>query len=233
MFLASIISLLFFVGIIALVFFGLKALGTKFFRGKKGNWVFGVYTAILFIAAVISYMLPNSIPYGGEAVTNEQVKQDQHRSDEFFRLVRAGKIDETEGALLKKEWEFPIKGNELEVPFNNADYYISVLVERKDTEDGVVEAAHYTSKAFLENIDVTDEISSPDIRIVDGNLQISPPAPVEIKMAKTAYPYPFYQFTEGYSMFGREMSAYHNMEIIYLRVPSDVAVTGDVEYVES
>ncbi|RIW34020.1 hypothetical protein D3H55_10515 [Bacillus salacetis] len=233
MFLASIISLLFFVGILALVFFGLKALGVRFFRGKRGNWLFGGYTAILLIAAVISYMIPNTVSYGGEPVSDERMKQEQHQSDEFFRLVRAGNIAEAEGVPLKKEWELPIEGNELEVPYTKSDYYISVLVERKDTADGVIEAAHYTSKSFLANIDVTEEVPSPDLSIVEGHLEIIPPEPVEIKMARTAYPYPFYQFTEGYSMFGRETDFFHNMEIIYLRVPSNVAVTGDVEYVDS
>ncbi|WP_113929051.1 hypothetical protein [Bacillus sp. P14.5] len=232
MFFSSLMSILFIAGILVLVFFLAKPASKIFLKGRRGNWVFGSYMALLFIGAVISYLVPNN-PYGSEPLTEEEMKVQEKNNEELYSLVWKGRIDEAKGAVLHKDWELKYEGDELMVPYEDGNYYLRVLVERTDRGDGVIQAGHYSGTTFIDNIDVTSKVPSPELRIVDGNLQIIPPARVEAKVAKTGYPYPFHQFADGYRMFEDNRGSFYGSEILYLRVPSNVKVNGEVEYVGS
>ncbi|MGD6968278.1 hypothetical protein ACQCVP_17755 [Rossellomorea vietnamensis] len=229
---ASIFSILFIAGILVLVFFLAKPASKIFLKGRRGNWVFGSYIAILFIGAVLSYLVPNNST-GIDPLSEEELKAEEMNNRQFHDLAWKGRIDEAKGAVLHKEWEMDYEGKELMVPYENGNYYINILVEKTENDEGTIHAAHYTGKEFLDNVDVTSKLPSPELRIVEGTLQITPPFPVEVKVAKTAFPYPFHQFTDGYSMFENNRGSLYGMEILYLKVPSDIKVNGDVEYVGS
>jgi hypothetical protein len=229
---ASIISIFFLAGIIVLGFLLTKPTSKIFLKGRRGNWVFGSYLALLFIGAGISYLIPSD-SFEIEPLTDEEMKVQQKNNEQYYDLAWQGRIDEAKGAVFQKEWELPYEGEELNVPFESGEYFITIFVEETEADDGIIRAGHYTGKAFVDNIDITSLAPSPELKIEGDTLQIIPPEPVEVKVAKTAYPYPFHQFTDGYKMFENDGSAFFGGEIIYLRVPSDVKVTGNVEYVGS
>ncbi|TYS16998.1 hypothetical protein FZC78_10225 [Rossellomorea vietnamensis] len=228
---ASIFSILLIAGILVLVFFLAKPASKIFLKGRRGNWVFGSYLALLSAGAVISYLVPKD-SFEFEPLTAEEMKVQENINEQFYNLAWKGRIDEAEGVVAQKSWELKYEGEELMVPYENGDYYISVLVEKTETNDDTINAGYYTGTAYIDNLDVTSKVPSPELRIEDGTLQIIPPFPVEVKVAKTAYPHPFHQFTDGYKMFDENRGSFFGMEMIYLRVPSNVKVNGNVEYIE-
>ncbi|WP_456272519.1 hypothetical protein [Bacillus sp. AK031] len=233
MFLGSLLYLILIGGIIMGAAVLIKRQAGGILRGKRINWLLSGYLVILIAATIFSYTLPSERAFQGEVLTDKELKKEQEEKGKFMTLARGGKIHEAEGAVLLKDWEFSLDGKELTVPVSNSNYYLPVLVEIKEAEDGVVEAAHFTTKSFISNVDVTSEINSPSIEIKDGTFRMYPPAPIDLKLAKFSQPLPFHQFSEDYtSMFG-DLDPFHGSEVIYLKVPSDIIVNGNVEYVDS
>ncbi|WP_421383120.1 hypothetical protein ACOJQI_02220 [Bacillus salacetis] len=228
----AIISLLIVAAIIAFAFFLAKPLGEKLLNGKRGNMIFRGYLILLVIGALVSNVIPVDSSFKGEIKTDTEVKKANEQDGAFFRMVHEGKIDEAEGAMKAGEWEFDFEGEGIRVP-NSGSQYMPVVVEIKDEDDGKIEVAYYVSRAFIENIDVTEEITPPEVDIVDSVIRILPPPAEEIKIAKVTQPYPFTQFHGGNNPFEEEHRTYLGQEVIYLKVPKGVKVDGYMTIVDS
>jgi hypothetical protein len=233
MIVTAILPLLLIASIIAFTAFVIRPRAAKYFHGKRINWVFGGYVTLLIAATLVSFLIPEKNTFEGKTLTEQELKKELVESEKFMYMVQRGRIQDSQGAVIKEEWELPLEGKVLTVPSENSNYSFPIFVEKKEETDGVIEAAHYVSRTFIKNLDVTSEINSPSVRINEGRLLVIPPEPTNIDLAQFSNPLPFYQFSErGHSKF-RDFGSSHGWDVIYLRVPSDVTVEGSVEFVNN
>lgn len=208
-----------------------KLVSAKVLQGNRTNIVFKGYLALLLIISVITLILPVKGAFSGKAVSDAEMKKQLEGNNHIYELVQKGMVDEIDDISVKKKWEFPFDEKEVTVDGANPNYDgFQVFVENVSSLEGKIEVRHYTAKSYIENVDITDRITSPNIKLDGAKVTLLPAESVELKFAKLSMPFPFGQFsgkeTDGTTYF--EGMA-HGSEFLYIRVPEGIKVNGAVE----
>jgi uncharacterized protein (UPF0333 family) len=241
MILTTIVPFILLIIIIAVIFSTINAIKkASIFRKINVKLVLGLYGLLLLAAAGIFYLLPTE-KSSNEIVSNhEELIQAQRASEQLTHAASGGKqIDHEniEGVQVKKSWDIPYEGNKLEIIGEGEQYYTGfTLVKRKDSNDQKVEVTQYSTRTIMQKIDFTNEMKPYTLNIAGDTLSISDPNQVDIKVGKFNHEFtitqfaenrnskdPFDPFEDEYDVFGEN--------VIYIQVPKDVEVRGDVQFV--
>lgn len=222
----SFIVLLLFV-ILLIVSFGSfsdRFLGARFMSGSGITKVFSGYLIILLAAGILSFMVPVEDSIQGEYLTDQQLAENDRLISDIYHTVESGNIDEAEGLTKKETWDFPLQGKQLDM--NIMAQNLMVFIEKEQSLDGGVEVTHYSTYSYIDNIDITNRIKSPDIELNGSTLKIFPLEPLNIKLVKYKHAFPFTQFSEDEEQFTEGYGMMQGLEFLYIKVPADVDVSG-------
>ncbi len=200
------------------------------FTKYKNRWGFRTYLSILLFATVIYYLLPiesKTLPL----ISEEEVRHINNQYPLFYEEpLTKEKFAEIDGLLKKKEWEFQISGDELEINTNNE--FVQIVAEKKEANDGLVEVEHYTMPSTMDGLDLTDMIPLPELKWKDNILNIDIPF-IDLKIASLQTELTITQFTGDKKVTNASYSSINQENIIYLKIPNNVGVNYlDVHYIQ-
>jgi hypothetical protein len=151
--------------------------GSFFLRHSMQFRLTAGYILLLLVSPFLLQILPldNLHDMKMKAVSEKEMV---HHED-LLQQATQGRPEQAEGAFVLKRWEFPFSGNLLNVELSENDL---VIVERKESADGRIEAVNYATKTVVELIDFS-EMMMPYRLTLGGNvLKVMAPQPLKIEM---------------------------------------------------
>jgi hypothetical protein len=209
-------------------------------RGKLG-WFLAAYFTVLISSPMVLQLLPaERLLYPVDAATLQKVEA---AARDLFPAAMAGRPESVDGVRKLGEWQFSFTGHSLSIAGTlldtslwtsvvekNGEFIpytgLIVLVERKDENDGIIEATHYFSGAILEMIDVSAQVRPAEITLTDNTLRITEPEYYKIEVLR------FRQDFMAAQILGDGASAWQPVgidviggeQLLYLRIPRGVHV---------
>jgi hypothetical protein len=150
--------------------------------------------------------------------------------------AHSGMLENVDGTYTdKKSWSFPYDQQTLDITYlDEESSNVMVFVVEKEKDDDVIEAVHYTGNVFVDGMDMTDKKSSAELEVQGKILSIKAPEMVYVNVTKFSSGFPFQQFTKGKNWFlGERPSMGIGQDFILLKVPKDVEVDGQTNYVRA
>jgi hypothetical protein len=188
--------------------------------GSRLRWMLGGYVAILLICTGVSPLLPDDKEVTYKIINNSQ--DIEKESTELYDAANEGNIEKIDNKFINKVWSLGYEEQELTITTEN-DELIStaVIVERKTTNDGKIEALHYKTRSGVNNMEIT-ELENP-LRIVlnKNTLTIMNPEKVKLKFSQFQQAFTINQFT-GEKPFRHSTRFYGGTSILYLKIPKDL-----------
>lgn len=193
-------------------------------------WLIAGYILLLLASPVVIQLLPQENFAEGKMKTLSN--KDLYNRGDLYTMALEARPEQTEGVFVLGKWELPYNGSMINVVEGAGNEYgATIMVEKKDSADGKIEAVNYATKAIVGRIDFS-EFMKPHRVTLDGNvLKITAPEHLKIELG----------------MFGRESVVsqilgdtglesapwVNSTQLLYLRVPADVEVRSeaDVQFV--
>ncbi|MCM3568582.1 hypothetical protein [Neobacillus mesonae] len=218
----SILILLIVIGIV----FGLTVkLGKSAIRrgntaySKKVSRFFAGYFAFLIICMIVSFFLPDKSMTELKKVNVDVMEKE---SMDLYHAAQAGNIEEFNDNFLYKKWEFDFQGNQLKMKKNSDTFFdVNVMVERKEKNDGHIEAGFYMTRSEVNNLDISKLAHPPQLEIADGQLLITNSPKNKIRLAQFTNTFPVRQFN-GEKLFGHESHSGEGQTILYMKIPKNL-----------
>ncbi|MCM3125526.1 hypothetical protein QNH36_04190 [Mesobacillus sp. AQ2] len=220
--------LLIFIIILAMISYGSfsnKFISPRFMNGSRTTKVFTGYLVVLLCTGIISFILPKGESYQGDYLTDEEIQQNERINGDVYSIVESGKIEEAEGLTKMKSWEFPLEGKSLNI--NALSINATVFIEKVKSLENQVEVTHYSTFSYIDNIDITDRFTSPEIQLSETTLKVFPQEPVNVKLVKYTNAFPFNQFAENGEQFNGGYGMMQGLNFIYIKVPMNTEVSGN------
>lgn len=201
--------------------FAARRVDTRIGRGKWG-WLLVIYFAVLLCSPVVLRLLPpESFAAPVDAATLRKVEA---AARDLFPAAMAGRPESVDGVRKLGEWRLNLTGDSLIISGTYPYSDLNVFVERKDENNGVIEATHYFSGAILEMIDFSAQVRPVEISLVGNNLIISEPKRHIIKVSR------FWQDSMAVQILGDGTARRHlpldvtGEQLLYLRIPQGVQI---------
>jgi len=223
----SLIILLFILllAFIGLVSFSGRFTSPRFLSGSSTTKMFTVYIIVLLCTASLSFVVPKGESYQGDYLTEQEMLQNERLNSDIYSIVESGKIEEANGLSKKKSWEFPIEGEELNIESKSSN--AMVFIEKAKSIADKIEVTHYSTFSYVDNIDITDRFTSPEVELIETTLKILPPDHVNIQLVKYTKAFPFTQFAEDGEQFNGRNGMTQGLNFIYIKVPGKMEVSGE------
>jgi hypothetical protein len=191
----------------------------KILLGSRLRWMLGGYVTILLICTGVSPLLPD------KEVTYKTINNSQEldkESTELYEAAFEGNIDRIDNKFINKKWSLGYEEQELTIATEN-DELIStaVIVERKTTNDGKIEALHYKTRSGVNNMEITELENPLRIELNGNTLTIMNPEKVKLKFSQFQQAFTVNQFT-GEKPFRHATHFYGGTSILYLKIPKDL-----------
>ena len=190
-------------------------------RGKLG-WLLAGYFAVLICSPVVLWLLPpEKLPRPVEAAV---LRKAEVAARDLFPAAMAGRPQSVDDVRILGEWQFSLAGDSLKITGSHPDRGLNVLVERKDENDGLIEATHYFTGTILEMIDVSAQVRPVEIALTENTLIITEPEQYEIEVIRFSQDFMAAQILgDGAARRQFLFDAIGN-QLLYLRVPKNVQV---------
>ena len=135
----------------------------QFFSRKRVQFIVVGYVVVLLISTVLSLFIPTKESTLGERV---QIENLDLVNQQFYQAVHEGRVDEVDRTFLNKEWSFQYDEDQLQLVIEDDENIgISILVERKENNDNLIEAAYYQTPAIINDQDITEYIKPLDFQL--------------------------------------------------------------------
>jgi membrane protein implicated in regulation of membrane protease activity len=193
--------------------------GGKYVYSTRIIWIVSGYIVLLLLSMGVEAILP------AKAVSEEKIVDSKELDQESIDLYDAaieGRIAETDRAFIRKEWNIDYEGETLTFASQNDEYLeTQIVVERKQDNEGRIEATYYSTRSIVNNMDYTEKINPPGLELADDILMVSNPKKLKLKYIQFQNVFSVNQFTKEDTFFEHHTS-YHGQSILYLRIPSNL-----------
>ncbi|MDF2858836.1 MAG: hypothetical protein K0Q87_4687 [Neobacillus sp.] len=220
--------------IIAIAVKNMKRTGNKsgkFIYSMRVRWVVSGYIILLLISMGVEAILPV------QAENEENIvdfKELDLESIDLYSAAIEGRIAEEDRSYIRKEWNLNYEGDTLTVASQNDEYLeTQIVVERKKDNDGKIEAVYYSTRSMVNNMDFTERIKPPGLKLADEILMVSNPIKVKLKYIQFQNVFPIKQFSGEDTFFEGHNTSYHGQSILYLRIPNNLELVdkSDINFV--
>lgn len=200
---------------------------SNWFYGKRGNSIFLVYLAILFIATGMYYLLP---PFPTAYTEN------MRNTPSLYDTVFENDLETIPSTFIDEQWEFTFEQQRLQMDVvpQQSDPLLTAI-ERKKENDGEVEVIYYTTPLIIEGMEITDYTPSLDIELTEQALQLKLANPVELQFRAFQNEFAIAQFTE--QDYWMNAAIIRPEQLLYVRIPKGMEIeidtySLDVHYLE-
>lgn len=213
---------------------GIMRSNTKVSLGtKKIRWILGGYTIILAIATVISLsILPDHKNDEKIATADEMNKIENAQNRAVNNLYSGNVVDLDQVFSQKKKWSLPFNKKSLDIVLKEGETGImSVFAERKNANDGEIEASYYVGKSYIDGVDFTDKVNSPELVLNGQQLTVNNPALVTVSFSRFSPGFAYSQFSKGGHFSQENRSSVIGRDFILLKVPNNIEINGDISWI--
>lgn len=198
--------------------------GGRSIYSKRVRWLVGGYIALLLIGMGVEALLPVKALSEEYIVDREELDQE---SIDLYTAATEGKIAEQDRSFIRKDWNLNYEGEKLNIASQNDEYLeTQIIVERKQDNDGKIEALFYSTRSIVNNMDITEKIHPPGLDLADNILTVSNPIKVQLKYHQFQNVFSINQFTGEDTLFDNNTS-YHGQSILYIRIPNNLELIHD------
>lgn len=215
------------VSFLLLVLFVIVAFGVSTMTKRRANsygkgvvWGLSVYVIISLIAMVVFFLLP---------IENDTAKDESGKpvdSPILYNAVQSGTVDEIDEEYVREIWNYTLEEGalDIEAPGNDVNP-INIFVEQTDDLTNEVKTVFYQTPTFMNGVNVTSYIPTPETALVADVLTVRKPEPRDVHFSVFKSEFPIRQFS-GESLFGPRS---HNLsnELMYIRIPENIDLTID------
>jgi len=183
---------------------------------RRVRMVFGGYLAILIVSLLLNTLLPVKGLNQLEKVDRKELTSE---GIVLYDDALAGQVDEK---FLREKWNFDYKGEKLSIASSTATYQSApIVVERKEQNDGKIEAGFYMTKSSMNGLDITQYVQLPELDLIRDKLLLSNSPINEIRFSQFTNVFAVRQFT-GDRLFSHNSTFEEGQWIFYLKVPKDL-----------
>lgn len=196
---------------------------------KKSQRFLVAYLAILLLTLAWSYMIPEENLFNQAVATAEEIENARWAYQKLHKAAKEGRPDQVEGVQVNGEWSFEYKGKELEIEAPDLGH--SIMVERKKVDDGIIEAIGYVTPTIADQMNFTNRMGTPELRLKFNKLRIKPAGPYEAKVLKFHRAFPITQFlgdVKEQQRGGDGFISTEGQQMIYLRIPKSLQIDAKV-----
>ncbi len=230
-------NILIFVFLIILIFILFFALGgTSRSRVRAGKWsqssrwvkpLLGMYGLILFSSLILFYVVPSVYGFTTDGDVGEERENYMELYSEFYHAADKGRLEEMEAVHTIEKWEFEYHGSDIKVTDARGEQpNMAVWVQIKDHEDGIIEAAFYTTGNVVNGFDFTHEIRPPIIEQRGDRLIVTKPEPYKIEYFSYTKEFTIRQFYGPYGL-GHSSGSLFGPDILFLKIPKNIQIDSD------
>ncbi|WP_374723394.1 hypothetical protein [Calidifontibacillus erzurumensis] len=201
-----------------------------YFYGKITNFVLVFYIVLLLIATVLYIGITNDREMVSERISAEEITKAMNAQMNFYHYIESGKLSETDGVFINKEWHFPIPDNRLIVSstrMDGNDDWIVVEKKKETDDDKKVHIIQYMTKSIIDDYDYSHHIQPPNIKVNQQGIQINHPAQTELKFTKFTKEFTINQFTSPQYTDEHIFSSINHISgqhVLYMQVPESVEI---------
>lgn len=194
-------------------------------KNRSIRFIVIAYLAISILAVIIYYTMPKgNFAQANTGVNLEQLENMKTGVVDDIRLLADKNIGDKYNI---ESHSFNYEEKALEVIFKKEDQ--QVFINRKNSDDNKIEVYWYSGSMFVNGMDFANMIKGPSISLVDNKLII--------ECEKQRYNFTQFskdvvinQFYEGKDEKDRVINGIFGSGIIYIKIPLNLKVLGDVEY---
>ncbi len=191
-------------------------------------------------------MLPaeNLADVSMETVSEMDVGAEMTWQGRLYTQALQGRPEQAEGSFVLEQWQFPFRQDSIIKIVENPAYEngfkeksITIVAERKDRADGLVEIINYATETTIEGFDFSDKVRPHQAALQDNVLQITGPQRLEVVLGMFCREFAASQILgEDTAMLERGASSINTRtvpgsQLLYLRIPADMEVQADIPVV--
>jgi hypothetical protein len=200
-----------------------------FFKIKSTHWLILMYAFILLAASVVA-------PFVSTKTTEFTVQGPQEEAetvvDELTEMVRNRQLEKIDEKYISAEHSFEGVEQQTLRLTSNLENWSHIYVDRKDVNDGKIEAVIYQPSLIIDGADFSEVLEPYEIKLEGDKLTIHSNQQA-VNMAIMHSPFPVRQLT-NVSMMHHSSSG--GDQLIYLQIPRDLELEDAenlfVRYVE-
>ncbi|MDQ0270549.1 hypothetical protein [Cytobacillus purgationiresistens] len=151
----------------------------------------------------------------------ERIKTDE-MTNQFNETLRQGERERIDPLYLMKEETFQIDEDQELTLTSNYEWEVRVYVDRKNIDDGKVEASIYHIGPYVDGVYVTDSLAPYRLKKKEDTLGFYVPQDRTVKVTMGAPEFTVTQFKYG-EVFSED-PIYANDPAIYLQVPKSLKI---------
>lgn len=194
-------------------------------KNRSIRFIVIAYLAISILAVIIYYIMPKgNFAHANTGVNLEQLENMKTGVVDDIRLLADKNIGDKYNI---ESHSFNYEEKALEIIFKKEDQ--QVFINRKNSDDNKIEVYWYSGSMFVNGMDFANMIKGPSISLVNNKLII--------EFEKQRYNFTQFskdvvinQFYEGKDEKDRVINGIFGSGIIYIKIPLNLKVLGDVEY---
>lgn len=227
-------SLLMFTIIIILFLSAMKKpiMNSKIWNGKKTKWLLSGYGVVLLLSLPVYFVLQQESEAIGKTDSPRNMFNDY--GNVIYEAVRRGEIDSLAGTAVSKKWEIPYDQTTLDIASFSPGWMIPVFVEKQPDKSGDIEIHYFAPESYVDGIKIPLQKNPPEVKVSNGELNIRQPKPLEIELVKFDTEFTIDQFTRvgtWEDRIDRSRSFSSGGDVLYIRVPDTLEVTGEFQWV--
>lgn len=210
-----------------LFFFIIVKIGKKYLTIKITHWLLLIYVGVLVLASIAVPLFAEEHDQMVDYMDSEDGVNDPF--SELFSKLSDGQLAEIDPAYLQEKMSFDEYPNNSIKIVSNTNNGPQIFVERVEKDESTIEVAIYSTGLVVDGLDFSSLLKPSQVELTESNLTINS-IYQEFNFAIAGNGYPIRQFT-GESMFEHH-SFRSGDSFVYLRIPSDVEIEGNVDFLE-
>jgi len=230
------IPILLIIVIIGLIIYGLskrkqKSESSRWLSGKKTMMIFLIYVSLLFLSMVVYYVAADKELSFASNITSEELYRE---SDELFKLLQDGDINQINPNYVRNNWSFPYEQDQISIDQSTSSGNgWQIMIKRKEQNDGEIDITYYSGPTTINGYDVSTKLDEFVIELNEDVLRIPQSTLADFNYIIFEKPYVASQFNEKRDWMN---IVEQGRSVIYLEIPNNLEVLdssylNNIEYV--
>jgi hypothetical protein len=218
-----VVLLIIVIGIVALLA-KLNPLGRIKVPRRTVKIIIAAYLGICILSLPVLYILPTD-NFNKSSTAEKSGNSGRQNNEYFYDCLNNGKLTELENKYKSVRYLFPKKSDVLsfDIPIAGDNY--PIWIEKKASDDGMIEVNTFKTPYTAANIDITDQVPSIKVSMTDDYLKIGDYKSIDIGIYNFDYvPYPLGQFKKDNAVKTNIPPMEFGVQALYIRIPAGMSV---------
>lgn len=145
-------------------------------------WLVTGYILLLLAAPALIPLLPaeNLADVKMKTVSEMDIVAEMAGQGDLYKQALQGSPEQAEGAFVLEQWQFPCHHDSMIEIMENPAYKngftengVTIVAEKKDRADGMVEIVNYATRTIIEGVDFSDRVKPQQVALHGNVLQVT------------------------------------------------------------